>query len=189
MIPYLNFVLKSTNQHGVHSPFVFDLVTKCFYDRKKYPEYKQLGALSANTLIAVKKARLLFRLQRYFNFSTILLMPDSSPSTILDILRLGNPGIRSIAILAMIKKQHSIDFIYLNTLELPDIWKQFKLLLAHSHNNSIFFINTPYESQQTQKTWGLIQNHPQITVTVDSFIFGLVSMRKEQVKEHFVIRM
>lgn len=36
---YLQFLWNSKNEHGVHSPFVFDLVTKCFYDSKKYPEY------------------------------------------------------------------------------------------------------------------------------------------------------
>ena len=39
---YLNFLWNSKNQHGVHSPFVFDLVTKCFYDRTNYPEYSIL---------------------------------------------------------------------------------------------------------------------------------------------------
>ncbi|WP_136668358.1 O-methyltransferase [Flavobacterium sp. H122] len=39
---YLNFLKNSTNQHGVHSPFVFSLVTKCFYDKTNYPEYKLL---------------------------------------------------------------------------------------------------------------------------------------------------
>lgn len=39
---YLQFLRHSTNQHGVHSPFVFDLVTKCFYDKAKYPEYALL---------------------------------------------------------------------------------------------------------------------------------------------------
>ena len=39
---YLNFLIMSTNQHGVHSPFVFDLVTKCFYDKKHYSTYKNL---------------------------------------------------------------------------------------------------------------------------------------------------
>ncbi|MBL0012713.1 MAG: class I SAM-dependent methyltransferase [Flavobacterium sp.] len=36
---YVQFLWKSKNQHGVHSPFVFDLVTKCFYDRTSKPEY------------------------------------------------------------------------------------------------------------------------------------------------------
>jgi hypothetical protein len=39
---YLNFLWNSTNQHGVHSPFVFDLVTKCFYNTANYPEYSIL---------------------------------------------------------------------------------------------------------------------------------------------------
>lgn len=39
---YFNYLWNSTNQHGVHSPFVFDLVTKCFYDKTNYPEYSIL---------------------------------------------------------------------------------------------------------------------------------------------------
>lgn len=41
---YLKYLLRSTNQHGVHSPFVYNLVTKCFYDRKFYPKYKNIKA-------------------------------------------------------------------------------------------------------------------------------------------------
>ena len=39
---YLQFLLKATNQHGVHSPFIFDFVTKCLYDSKKYSAYAKL---------------------------------------------------------------------------------------------------------------------------------------------------
>lgn len=39
---YLKFLKNSTNQHGVHSPFVYSLITKCFYDKKKYAEYEIL---------------------------------------------------------------------------------------------------------------------------------------------------
>ena len=38
----MQFLWNSKNQHGVHSPFVFDLVTKCFNDRASKPEYATL---------------------------------------------------------------------------------------------------------------------------------------------------
>ena len=38
-IQYLKHFLTATNQHGVHSPFVYDLITKCFYDNTNYSDY------------------------------------------------------------------------------------------------------------------------------------------------------
>jgi len=39
---YLKFLWYSKNEHAVHSPFVFNLLTKCFYDKKRKPEYRIL---------------------------------------------------------------------------------------------------------------------------------------------------
>ena len=41
----LNFLLKSSNQHGIHSPFVYDLITKCFYDKTSFSAYHNLKVL------------------------------------------------------------------------------------------------------------------------------------------------
>lgn len=39
---YSQFLLKATNQHGVHSPFVYKFVTDCLYDKATYPAYTKL---------------------------------------------------------------------------------------------------------------------------------------------------
>jgi predicted O-methyltransferase YrrM len=47
---YLKFIWNSKNEHGVHSPFVFDLVTKCFYNKKSKPEYSVLKSYRTSLL-------------------------------------------------------------------------------------------------------------------------------------------
>lgn len=42
MVSYIRFLLKSKNQHAVHSPFVYNLITNCFYDKTNYSAYKQI---------------------------------------------------------------------------------------------------------------------------------------------------
>ena len=39
---YIKFLLSATNQHGVHSPFVYNFVTNCLYDKTKHLAYKDL---------------------------------------------------------------------------------------------------------------------------------------------------
>lgn len=40
---YFKFLRKATNQHGVHSPFVYTLLTECLYDRKPRDVYGKLS--------------------------------------------------------------------------------------------------------------------------------------------------
>ncbi|MCI9846290.1 O-methyltransferase [Flavobacterium pectinovorum] len=51
---YLTFLWYSKNEHAVHSPFVFSLLTKCFYDKKSKPEYSTLNNYR-NSLLENKK--------------------------------------------------------------------------------------------------------------------------------------
>ena len=45
---YLKFLLKSTNQHGIHSPFVYNLITQCFYDKKDKEWYSKINTYRLN---------------------------------------------------------------------------------------------------------------------------------------------
>jgi predicted O-methyltransferase YrrM len=51
LLSYLSFLWKSKNEHGVHSPFVFDYVTKCFYDKTQHPEYYELKKYRKSLLV------------------------------------------------------------------------------------------------------------------------------------------
>jgi len=62
------------------------------------------------------------------------------------------------------------------------------LCLPFIHNNSIFVFHDIRWSKKMEESWKEIKQHPLVTVTIDLFFMGLVFFRKEQAKEHFIIR-
>ena len=44
LIAYIKFLFRSSNQHGVHSPFVYDLLTKCLYLKGDKPAFQKIRA-------------------------------------------------------------------------------------------------------------------------------------------------
>ncbi|WP_144805285.1 hypothetical protein [Maribacter sp. MAR_2009_72] len=63
-----------------------------------------------------------------------------------------------------------------------------KILDQKLENRTMLFIDKIHKNQNTFEQWKHIQSHNQVTVTIDLFYCGLVFVRKEQVKEHFKIR-
>ncbi|WP_310381507.1 class I SAM-dependent methyltransferase [Flavobacterium sp.] len=251
---YFKFLWNSKNEHGVHSPFVYDLVTKCFYDKKNYPEYAILKAYrnslleNKNTIevsdfgvgsrvfksnnrainqiaktagISSKRAKLLFRMVAYFQPSTILEI-GTSLGLATAAISIGNKNALVTTLegcpntMAIAKKQLQLynfnnvecnkikfeDFLHnyqLSTLHYQLIYfdgnhsmqstlEYFELLLPTITNETVWVFDDIHWSPDMENAWEIIKNHPKVTVTIDTFQWGIVFFRKEQEKEHFVIR-
>ena len=249
---YLKFLLRSTNQHGVHSPFVFDLVTQCFYETKRYPEYsilkkhrqnllnnkatievkdfgagsrvfkgntRRVSAIAKNAGITPKRQLLLFRMTRFFKSENILELGTSlGLGTV--ALSLGNPSanVTTVEGCPQTSKQAQdlFDSFKLNNIQLHNetfeaffgrniehfdlayvdgnhnkdrTLQYFQLLLDGVHNDSILLFDDIYWSPAMTEAWQEIMAHPKVTVSIDTFQWGLICFRKEQKKEHFSIRL
>jgi len=251
---YLNFLWNSKNQHGVHSPFVYNLVTKCFYDKKNYPEYsilknyrnsllenkntievndfgagsrvfksntRAINQIAKNAGISSKRAELLFKIVNYFQPNTILEI-GTSLGLATSAMSLGNKNSKVITLegcpstMAIAKNQcklqnlNNIEFVntkfedYLSKDQLKTEHCQliyfdgnhskkatleyFNLLLPTITNDSVWLFDDIHWSKDMEEAWGIIKNHPKVTVTIDTFQWGIVFFRIEQEKEHFVIR-
>ena len=256
---YLKFLLNSKNEHGVHSPFVFDLVTKCFYDATKYPEYETLKSYrkslleNKNTIevtdfgagsrvfksntreiskiaqtagITPKNAELLFRIVRYFQPKSVLEI-GTSLGLATSALSLGNDKAKIITLegcpntqkQAQVQLQsrsfgtnsnfQNMEFVntefssYFKTLDLSPITHNliyfdgnhskkatlayFEALLPTISNDSVWIFDDIHWSAEMEEAWGIIKNHPKVSVTIDTFQWGIVLFRVEQEKEHFII--
>ncbi|MBQ4822823.1 hypothetical protein [Aquimarina sp. MMG016] len=183
---YLKFLARSTNQHGVHSPFVYDLVTKCFYDKNKRPSYTALKSIfkkhKSELPFSLKTVKLLNRLFSYFDYKKVYLS-NINPDITSQILLEGNP----IIISKSIEHEDVYDVLYLD-LNLQDK-KDIETLFSKTHNDSLIIFNHIHETNNNEATWNLIKNNPLVKVTIDTFVLGFVFFRKEQVKEHFIIRL
>jgi predicted O-methyltransferase YrrM len=250
---YLKFLYHSKNEHGVHSPFVFDLVTKCFYDKTNYPEYsilkeyrksllenqntievtdfgagsrvfksnqRKISAVAKNVGISPKNAELLFRMIRYFQPESVLEI-GTSLGLATSALSVGNKNSIIITLegcpqtIAIAKNQcqlqnlNNIEFVntkfedFLTTdnqqpttynfiffdgnHSKPATLNYFELLSPTISNNSIWIFDDIHWSDDMEEAWGIIKNHPKVTLSIDTFQWGIVFFRKEQTKEHFII--
>lgn len=249
---YIKFLRLSKNKHGVHSPFVYDLVTKCFNDTTKYPEYeilkshrkalrndlsmiemkdfgqgsrvfkgnaRKVSAVVKNAGMKKKRQKLLFRLASYFKSENILELGTS--------LGLGTVALSLSNEFASIKtvegcpntlrkaqdyfekfNLHNIEihqkifseFLLENTTQKYDLifidgdhngdrtLGYFNSLLKNIHNDSIIIFDDIYWSKDMTEAWQQIIANEKVTVSIDTFQWGMVFFRNEQPKQHFVIR-
>jgi len=251
---YFKFLWRSKNQHGVHSPFVYSLVTKCFYDKKTKPQYKLLKAyrnellknkntievtdfgagsrvfksntrpiakIAATAGITPKRAELLYRIVNYFQPETVLEI-GTSLGLATSALSLGNPKAKITTLEGCPEtsgvaqkqfQQFNFNNIEAVVTEFKDYfsktatgncdWKliyfdgnhskeatleYFELLLPTITNDTVWIFDDIHWSEGMDEAWEIIKNHPKVTVTIDTFQWGLVFFRYEQEKEHFVIR-
>jgi len=247
---YLKFLLKSTNQHGVHSPFVYNLVTRCFYAKtanEKLLLSKKYRALlyQNNTKISItdfgkgsrvfktnerevakiagitkRKSKVLIRVIEYLKPKTILEISTSlglgtaslkignqtasittlegCPKT-LEVAKtqLNSFGFNDINfVVGDFKKtlnktieNNTYDFIYFDGNHQKEATiNYFEQCLKTTTNESVFIFDDIHWSKEMTEAWDYIKNHKETTVSIDTYFWGIVIFRKEQLKEHFVIR-
>jgi predicted O-methyltransferase YrrM len=254
---YAHYYLTAHNSkgHGMHSPFVFDYITKVMNDDKQYYSYtsaehlrKQLlndttlltltdyGAgsrihaekqrtvqqIAKSSLKPTKLAQLLFRTVNYFQPATSIELGTSLGVTTAYLAQgnvLGHcytlEGADAVASLAgknlhalgvhnvtqivgnfddtlpvLLQQLNKVDFAYVdgNHRYEPTI-RYFEQLLQKSHEHTVLVFDDIHWSKEMEAAWHYIQQHQEVTLTVDLFFIGLVFLRNEnKVRQHFTVR-
>ena len=161
VIAYLKFFFTSTNQHGVHSPFIYNFVTKCLYKRLfKGP----------------KTIRVLLKSIVYFKASSVHI--TSRNMHIQSQVKNAFPQIEF--------DKHPCDIMYLDWPKAEPFHGVIEDNLFH--NNIMILVNNIHQNKENTDIWELMKDNDKVTVSVDMFHCGALFFRKEQAKEHFKIR-
>ncbi len=83
----------------------------------------------------------------------------------------------------------SLDLVFIdgNHQKEPTL-NYFKECLKYANNDTIFIFDDIHWSDDMQKAWKKIQRNASVSTTIDLFFVGIVFIKKELSKEHFVIR-
>ncbi|MFC5046650.1 hypothetical protein ACFSTE_10485 [Aquimarina hainanensis] len=180
---YFRFILRSTNQHGVHSPFIYQLVTRCFYDKTTHASYGAIASLFRKrkpAKLTIKTARLLNRLPRFLRCKTVLIIEDSP--IISTIVTIEN----TLTVTSEINSDVHYDMICVHRQSAtPQLLDQ---LISKTHNDTVLLITNIHQSSQSIDQWQQLKTHAKTRVTIETFNLGFVFFRKEQAKEDFIIR-
>ena len=249
---FIKFLRLSKNKHGVHSPFVYGLVTNCFNDKTEYPAYltlkshrkvlkrdrsviemkdlgqgsqifkgpdRKISAVYKNAGMKKNRQKLLFRIAAYLKCENMLELGTSlGLGTI--ALAISNEfayvhtveGCPNTAKTAkdyfdkfgltnvVVYQKNFREFIAENPDESYDLifidgdhngertFGYFQSLLKNIHNNSVIIFDDIYWSKDMTDAWEKIIAHEKVTVSIDTFQWGIVFFRKELTKQHFTIR-
>ena len=197
-IKFLKYLFVSKTKHGVHSPFVYDLVTNVINDKSHRQEYAKTRNLNASKINS-KRLKLIYRIINRYKSENILEIGNSNHlnSTFLSNIQLKtnvffcNVKTNEISEIKTQKniQSESFDFVFYNIKNNDSLTiSEFINHLKYFHNNSIVAINNIHQSKEMEEVWRKIITQKEVTISVDLFFIGLVFFRKEQVKENFIIR-
>ncbi|SHJ92387.1 hypothetical protein SAMN04488007_1962 [Maribacter aquivivus] len=159
-ISHIKFLLTSNNQHGIHSPFVYDYITKCLYQKKELK-------LPATLKVLIKSIA-------YFKYDSIRLIGDYKTSE--EILK---QHFTTISII-----ENNADIIVCSISDLSDT----NLDINNLSNDCMLLLDNIHTNSKNFKTWTQLTELKHVRVSIDMFYCGALFFRKEQVKEHFKIR-
>lgn len=248
VIAYLKYLWRCNGRHGIHSPFVYDLLENNLYKKQeidcskpknirktaladKRPLHNDYGTnagafsgmgsiaeMARKASIPHKYGLLLVKLVKHFNPSLVVEMGTcmglSSSYMAMATDKVlsceGNPVLaetakthlrnQEIDNVEVVNKSFA-NFIQEDLAQLPSIpflyldgdhsyeatLDYFLKLLPKADHQSVWVFDDIYWSTGMTKAWEEIKKHPNVTLSLDFFKFGVLFFKPVKQKQHFTI--
>lgn len=186
-IEIIKYTWKAKGRHGIHSPFVYDLLDNCFkipVSREKIIGISTKIKLHENTL------RCLMQLSKHLKFNTLL--TETRLKTDIEVLakELNIPSdIQNLSFFDQLEKEQHASIILLTTDTRNDgILTKVNELLTLLDENSLILIDGIRANDHAYSEWKQLKEKTEFHFSADVFHFGILAKRSFQEKEQFILR-
>jgi hypothetical protein len=186
-IEIIKYTWKAKGRHGIHSPFVYDLLDNCF----KIPVSREkITRISSKINVHVNTLNCVMQLSKHLNYST-LLTEKALQSDIEGLTKeLSIPSeVQNLSFFDQVEKERHASIILLNAHSRnDDISKIVNKLLPLLDENSLILINDIRANDLAYSEWKQLKEKTEFHFSADVFHFGILAKRTFQVKEQFILR-
>ncbi|RUA24360.1 MAG: SAM-dependent methyltransferase, partial [Bacteroidetes bacterium] len=89
----------------------------------------------------------------------------------------------------LLEKTDTVDLIFIDGNHTQEATlRYFELTLNYCHDKTMFIFDDIYWSEGMKQAWSTIKNHPKVSLSMDFFFLGVVSVNPDFSKEEFLIR-
>ncbi|AWH85318.1 hypothetical protein HYN59_09390 [Flavobacterium album] len=186
-LSYIQFLWKSLDDHGIHSPFMFRFVSKAFY--AKGPRLSKKEYRSQNMQIGYPAAELLYRVVNYLRPAKSFVIGENADKVIEMLRYAGEENkIKLWFFSPLAPIPGGTDFAVIADNEKEAVMASFEKIVSNSNNDTVCLLPNIHANAAMEAAWDSILSHPKATVTVDAYHLGIIFFRREQVHQHFIVR-
>lgn len=186
-IEIIKYTWKAKGRHGIHSPFVYDLLDNGF----KIPVSRdKINGISTKIKVHANTLRCLMQLSKHLKFNT-LHTENTLRSEIEGLAkeRTIPSEVQNLSFFEQLEKEKHASIILLTTDTRNDgILNKVNEFLPLLDENSLILIDGIRANDRAFSEWNQLKEKTEFHFSADLFHFGILAKRSFQEKEQFILR-
>ena len=183
LVEFIKYKWKASGRHGIHSPFIYDLIENGIRTRIIKAEFHP------NDSKNIYFQKLVFKLLRYFKPQHVLIDENKEITSWKNFFQENFKDLKiqlNTEEFNDLSNNEEFDIIFIS--DATNLFEKVSKLIPYFGNDTILIVYGIRNQQLVFKEWRKLCEMKTFHVSIDFFHSGLLIFRSQQEKEHFTLK-